>query len=68
MSYTHPNGQPQGTAQKFTDKLREILISEIIAINGYQTHIANSDISEINDAWSGVEIELGSGNYTLSNR
>jgi rubrerythrin len=57
MSYTHPNGQPQGAAQKFTDKLREILISEIIAINGYQTHIANSDIPEINDAWHSIMLD-----------
>jgi hypothetical protein len=48
MSYTNPQGQPQGTARHFINKLREILIAEVIAINGYQSHIAHSDIEEIN--------------------
>jgi rubrerythrin len=51
MSYTHPNGMPQGIAIPFTNKLREILIGEIIAINGYQEHILNSNMEEINKAW-----------------
>jgi rubrerythrin len=54
MSYTHPKGQPQGKAYQLTNKLREILAAEIIAINGYQTHIANSDIEEINTAWHSI--------------
>jgi rubrerythrin len=57
MSYTHPNGQPQGVSQQFTNKLREILISEIIAINGYQSHIANSNIEEINKAWHSIMLD-----------
>lgn len=39
MSYTNPHGQPQGIAMFDTNKLREILISEIDAINGYSDHI-----------------------------
>lgn len=57
MSYTYPNGQPQGTAQQFPNRLREALISEIIAINGYQTHIACSDIPEINDTWHHIMLD-----------
>ncbi|WP_461613229.1 hypothetical protein [Clostridium sp. Marseille-QA1073] len=33
MSYTNPHGQPQGVAILDTNKLREILIAEICAIN-----------------------------------
>ncbi len=54
MSYTHPEGQPQGPARHFVNKLREILIAEIIAINGYQSHIAQSNIEEINAAWHNI--------------
>jgi rubrerythrin len=54
MSYTHPYGQPQGTARQFTNKLREILIAEITAINGYQSHIANSNMADINKAWHSI--------------
>lgn len=54
MSYTNSNGQPQGIAILDTNKLREILISEIDAINGYEEHIANSDIEDINDAWRSI--------------
>jgi rubrerythrin len=54
MSYTHPNGQPQGIALLDTNKLREILISEIIAINGYEVHIANSNMEDINNAWKSI--------------
>lgn len=57
MSYTHPQGQPQGVARQFTNRLREILISEVIAINGYQTHIAHSDIEEINAAWHSIMLD-----------
>ncbi len=57
MSYTYPNGQPQGAARQFTNKLREILVAEIIAINGYQTHIANSNIEEINNAWHSIMLD-----------
>lgn len=57
MSYTYPNGQPQGVAQQFTNRLREILISEVIAINGYQTHIAHSDIEEISAAWHSIMLD-----------
>lgn len=57
MSYTHPNGQPQGAAQKSTNRLREILISETVAINGYQEHIARSGIEEINMAWHSIMLD-----------
>ncbi len=48
MSYTNPEGQPQGFPYYFTNKLREALISELIAINGYEYHLANSDMPEVN--------------------
>lgn len=54
MSYTNPVGQPQGEAKRFTNILREILIAEIIAIGGYQEHIANSSMEEINRAWHSI--------------
>jgi rubrerythrin len=54
MSYTHPYGQPQGTARQYINKLRQILIAEIIAINGYQSHIANSDMQDINNVWHSI--------------
>lgn len=54
MSYTYPTGMPQGHPRKFTNRLREILIAEIIAINGYQAHIANSNMEDINAAWHSI--------------
>ena len=57
MSYTHLNGQPQGITQQFTNKLREILIGELVAINGYQTHISHSNIEEINKAWHQIMLD-----------
>jgi rubrerythrin len=50
MSYT-TEGQPQGYPYFYTNKIREALISEIIAINGYAYHIAHSDIKDINEVW-----------------
>lgn len=57
MSYTHPYGQPQGVAHHFTNRLREILVAEIIAMNGYQSHIASSNIEEINEAWHSIMLD-----------
>jgi len=54
MSYTNRDGQPQGIAKIDTNKLREILIAEIIAINGYARHIANSNMKEVNEVWSHI--------------
>lgn len=54
MSYTNRYGQPQGVAKMDTNKLREILIAEIIAIDGYTDHIANSNMEEINAAWNSI--------------
>jgi rubrerythrin len=54
MSYTNRYGQPQGFAYLDTNQLREILIAEIIAINGYQNHIANSNMTDINKAWTSI--------------
>lgn len=54
MSYTNRYGQPQGLARLDTNKLREILIAEIIAINGYAEHIANSNMEDINTAWNSI--------------
>ena len=50
MSYTYPTGFPQGVAYPFTNKMREVLIAEIVAINGYRTHIANCNMPDINEA------------------
>ncbi len=49
MSYTNPNGQPQGIVRLFTNRLREAMIAELIAINGYQNHIALCNIEPINE-------------------
>lgn len=57
MSYTNPYGLPQGTARKITNKLREIMIAEIIAINGYQSHIANSNMLSVNEAWYHIMLD-----------
>jgi len=54
VSYTYPNGQPQGYPYYFTNKIRESLIGEIIAINGYAEHIANSNMREFNDVWQSI--------------
>lgn len=57
MSYTNPHGQPQGTASRVTNLLRQIIIAEVVAINGYQYHISNSDIAEINEVWHHIMLE-----------
>lgn len=57
MSYTNPYGQPQGIARKITNMLRQIIIAEIIAINGYQSHIANSNMQDINEVWHHIMLD-----------
>jgi hypothetical protein len=57
MSYTNPLGQPQGMAVKITNKLRQIIIAEIIAINGYQNHISNSNMLDINEVWHHIMLD-----------
>ncbi len=57
MSYTYPAGQPQGMPRRITNLLREMLIGEIIAINGYQTHIANSLIEPLNQVWHAIMLD-----------
>jgi len=54
MSYTVEDGQPQGDAYFFTNKIREILIAEIYAINGYTNHIENSNMEDLNVAWRSI--------------
>ena len=54
MSYTNSNGLPQGAAKLDTNKLREILIAEIIAINGYEEHIENSNMTDVNEVWKHI--------------
>lgn len=49
-----PNGQPQGTPKCFLDYIREAMIAEIVAINGYAEHIANSSIEDINTLWKNI--------------
>jgi rubrerythrin len=53
-SYTTILGQPQGIPLLFTNKIREALISEIDAINGYAAHILNSNMEEFNTAWRSI--------------
>jgi rubrerythrin len=57
MSYTNRYGQPQGFAKLDTNKMREILIAEIIAINGYAQHIANSNMRDINAVWYSIMLD-----------
>ncbi len=57
MSYTYPSGQPQGTARKITNKLREIMIAELMAVNGYQSHIANSNMINVNEVWYHIMLD-----------
>lgn len=54
MSYTVLYGQPQGVPSNFVDKIREALIAEILAINGYVEHIENSNMEEINKIWRNI--------------
>lgn len=48
MSDTLPHGQPQGAAKSVTNRLRQAMIAELIAMNGYQEHILHSNMPEIN--------------------
>ncbi|MCY6959187.1 ferritin family protein [Clostridium brassicae] len=48
MSYT-TNRQPQGISYCFTNKIREAMIAELVAINDYAYNIAHSDIKDINE-------------------
>ncbi|EPY2274639.1 ferritin family protein [Clostridium sporogenes] len=50
MSYTTLR-QPEGFPYCFTNILREAIIAEIVAINDYRYHIANSPLDELNDIW-----------------
>ncbi|GAA0739539.1 ferritin-like domain-containing protein [Clostridium oceanicum] len=50
MSYT-TSKQPQGKPYCFTNVIREAAIAELVAINEYAKHIANSNISELNEVW-----------------
>lgn len=47
MSYTFPNGIPQGSPKNPSSFLREALIGEIVAINDYSHHITICPISEV---------------------
>ncbi len=57
MSYTNPHGFPQGPATRLTSLLREVMIAEIVAINGYQNHILNSSFTEINEVWHHIMVD-----------
>lgn len=54
MSYTNKYGAPQGIPKFETNKLREILIGELVAINGYAEDIANSNMADINAVWKSI--------------
>ncbi len=57
MSYTNPFGHPQGVSHKVTNLLRQVMIAELVAINGYQNHILTSNITVINEAWYHIMLE-----------
>lgn len=57
MSYTTLYGIPQGKAQSVLNLLRESLIAEIIAINGYRTHIAMSTLKDLNEVLHHIMME-----------
>lgn len=57
MSYTNPHGQSQGMTKKITSRLRQIIVAEIVAINSYQNHISNSNMSEINAVWHHIMLD-----------
>ncbi|WP_461205243.1 ferritin family protein [Clostridium sp. DL1XJH146] len=50
MSYTTER-QPQGIPYFFTNKIREAMIGELVAINDYSIHISHSNIKELNEIW-----------------
>lgn len=53
MSYT-TNGAPQGAPISKTNLIQEAMIGELIAINEYANHIADSNNSEINTTWEHI--------------
>ena len=53
MSYT-TDRQPQGFPYFPTNKIREAMIGELVAINDYNYHIAHSKIEEINEIWDHI--------------
>ncbi|AZR73261.1 rubrerythrin [Anoxybacter fermentans] len=53
MSYT-TDRQPQGYPYFPTNKIREAMIGELVAINDYAYHISHSDIEEINEIWQHI--------------
>ncbi|MDS0525979.1 ferritin-like domain-containing protein [Clostridium sp. SHJSY1] len=53
MSYTTMR-QPQGVPVFQTNLIREAMIGEIVAINDYNKHIADSNIGEINEIWEHI--------------
>lgn len=53
MSYTTMR-QPQGVPVFFTNLIREAMIGELVAINDYAKHIADSNINEINEIWEHI--------------
>ena len=57
MSYTNPLGHPQGVPHKVTNLLRQVMIAELVAINGYQNHILTSNITVINEAWYHIMLD-----------
>ena len=57
MSYTNPLGHPQGVSHKVTNLLRQVMIAELVAINGYQNHILTSNITVINEAWYHIMLD-----------
>lgn len=67
MSYTNIDVQPQEFTKIDTNKLRKILITEIILINGYARHIANSNMKEINEVWTSCMAYLSTIKYASTN-
>lgn len=53
MSYTTA-GAPQGDPIFKTNMIQEAMIGELVAINEYANHIAESNIAEINHVWEHI--------------
>lgn len=54
MSYTNITGFPEGMPYKVSGFLRQAMIAELVAINGYRQHLAMSPIKGLNEVWHNI--------------
>lgn len=57
MGNTNSSRTPPPPQKKVTEILRLVMIGEIEAINGYQAHILNSSMSELNQTWLHIMLD-----------